>query len=87
MPVVNFYNTRPDELQSGDVLVCVVTLHVGYRLDSKGRPTYRMYRCDWPDTQEGDGGIPQGSNIDQDTKKVAEALFPVVGWANLIPER
>ena len=86
MSIVNFYNVRPDELKSGDVLVCTVTLHVGYRRDKYGKPMYRMYRCDWPEPQVSEDGIPQGSNIGQDVEKVAQALFPVVGYAELKPD-
>lgn len=70
--VKDFYTTRPDELKPGDVLVCVVTLHVMYHT-KKGKPVYRMYRARY----EGDD-IPQGSNIISDVKKVGESLFPVI---------
>lgn len=75
--IVDFYNVRPGELKPGDVLACVVTLHVGYRQDENGNPThYRVYRCRWPDTQVSKG-IPQGANLGHLQQQVAKALFPV----------
>jgi hypothetical protein len=82
MPIKNFYTVRPDELQPGDVLVCTVTLHVGYHGDP---PVYRMYRCGYPPAI-GEEGIPQGSAILSSVEQVAAALFPVVRDAGLQSE-
>jgi hypothetical protein len=84
--IVDFYNVRPNELKPGDVLVCIVTLHVGHLHDDQGKPMYRMYRCNYPDPQLGDGDIPQGSSIVLNTEEAARALFPVVGYAGLKPD-
>ena len=85
MQIVDFCNVRPDELKSGDVLVCTVTLHVGYRKDEHGKPMYRVYRCGYPPEIIVDG-IPQGPNIGRDAEAVAHALFPVIGYAELQPD-
>ena len=82
--VVSFYNVSPDDLKCGDVLVCTVTLHVGWHMDSEGKPMYRVYRCDYP-PQVSDG-IPQGANLGAFQQQVAEALFPVVQLAGLNPD-
>ena len=86
MTVKNFYMVRPDELEPGDVLLCVVKLMVGYHT-KEGKPVYRVYRCAYPaDTDcmcEED--IPQGSQV-IDVDLVGKALFPVVINAGMVGE-
>jgi hypothetical protein len=85
MGIVSSYDTRPDELKSGDVLVCTVTLHVGYRTDDEGKPMFRVYRCNYP--PQVSSGIPQGSCLTSEgAEAMAEHLFPVVRWAGFKPE-
>ena len=80
--IKNFYTVRPDELKPGDVLVCTVTLHVGYHGEP---PVYRMYRCAYP-PQLGEEAIPQGQPILSNVKEVTQVLFPVVVDAGLQSE-
>lgn len=83
--IVDFYNVRPDELKPGDVLVATVALHITWRTDKKGKPMYRVYRCGYP-PQLGEGDIPQGGCIGDQQRQVAEALFPVIRYADLNPD-
>ncbi len=77
MQVVDFYNTSPDDLKPGDVLVATVTLHISHLLDEDGRPTYRMYRCAHPPEQVSIDGIPQGDAIFME-EEGAKTVFPIV---------
>ena len=71
--IINFYNVRPDELQEGDVLVCILTAHVHYD------GSVSVYRCKYPNAYVGDEGIPQGSKIGNE-KSTVEQIFPVLAW-------
>ena len=69
--IVSRVNTRPSELKPGMVMVCTVTLHIGYM------GGFRVYQGDFP-PQFSEDGIPQGSRISgNQADAVAEALFPV----------
>lgn len=65
MRVVNAYTVRPDDIETGDVMLFVVKAMVV-------RPgVYRLYRC----AAKLLGGVPQGSRILNESE-VCEALFP-----------
>jgi hypothetical protein len=79
MTIKDYRSVRPDQLKPGDVLVCVVTLHVRYFDDR-----FAVYQCTYPDPQVSSDGIPQGSKLlPEQADAVAAALFPVAGWAGL----
>ena len=82
----NFYTVRAAELGPGDELVVTVKLLVGRYTDPKGHLTYRLYRCAWPADSLGDSGTPQGSACTTNAREIAEALFPVVGMADMRPD-
>lgn len=84
--IVNFYNVAPHQLKPGDVLVCTVTLHMRHITDAKGRPTFAMYRCPFPNPQIGDAGIPQGDKMPPSQATKVAAVFPIIEWAELVPE-
>lgn len=79
-------NTRPDEIEEGDVFAVTVTLHVGFMRD--GKPMVRAYRCPYPNAEIGEGGVPQGDNIyDQNLiNAMIKSLVPVLGWAEAEPD-
>jgi len=72
----NFYTTRPNEVERGDVYVVVVKALVDY----EGR--IRVYRCAWPHEYE-----PQGDKLyapmgdDYRVSQTAYHLFPVLSQA------
>ena len=75
--IVDFYTVTPDELHPGDVMICIVTLHVG-------PDGHRMYCCHQGADVDRDG-IPQGSRL-PGSPHLAQALFPVVDLAGIPPE-
>jgi hypothetical protein len=83
MNVVDSYTLRPDEVSTGQVMIATVTIHLDYPTRD-GKPTYRVYKCRYGGQES--GGIPQGSKLlPEQAKAVAEALFPVVTYAELVP--
>ena len=72
MPIKNFYTANTAE--PGDVFVCVVTCHIS-------EMGYKLYRCDFPALENGDG-VPQGSAM-YDTHEVVRQLFPIVPNLNI----
>ena len=78
MRVLDPYMTAPKELQEGDVMYFVLKAMVT-------RNGYRIYRCKAPlGVTHSD---PQGMRIDADTEKaVANAVFPLLGWAKIEPD-
>lgn len=79
MPIKDFYNTSPNDLEPGDVLVATLTLHV--------TPTggFRIYRCQYP-PRLGRSGMPQGMKVCTNLEEVALAIFPIALNAGLTPE-
>ena len=77
MRIVDPINVRPIDIEAGDVMLCVVKLMVFK--DREGQLRYRIYRCPY------EGEVPQGSRIGEE-ESVMEQLFPVVGWADGIPD-
>jgi hypothetical protein len=73
--IVNAYTVISSELRPGDTMLFVLKAIVM----RDGR--YRIYRCPY----EAHGDIPQGSRVYDETA-VAEAIFPVLGWAGLRPD-
>lgn len=77
MTLKNFYTIGPDDIETGDVFVAAVTLHVVGK-EKDGTLRIRMYRCQ----HEGDG-IPQGTRLDQESELLfSKALFPVTHFIN-----
>ena len=77
MVLKNAYSTAPMDVEAGDEFCFVVKLMVGFKNEA-GRPVYRVYRCPFEGYE-----APQGERIDGALeKKVMEAFFPVVKWAN-----
>ena len=74
----DFYSVRPNELEPGDTLICIVKLQVCHHTGPSGAQRFRVYRCNW------DPGAPfeepQGSRV-CDADVVGKALFPVVSYA------
>lgn len=86
MSIKDFYMTSPSDLEPGDVLVCTVTLHVGYHENANGNRVFRMYRCRYPGENLGSDGIPQGDRIYTNQEEVAQALFPIALNAGFEPD-
>lgn len=70
----DLYTLRPIDFKPGDVIACVVTLHLT-RTKPDGTPLFRMYRCAYPNPQTSEG-IPQGAAMEWN-EEMAQALFPV----------
>ena len=68
MTLKDFYTANTAE--SGDTFACVVTCHISPR-------GYRLYRCQYPDTQISDG-IPQGMRVEDPNGEIVANLFPIV---------
>jgi len=85
MRIVDPVSIRPLDIQNGDVMLCTVKLMV--IKDGEGQLRYRVYCCPWEDPMKPFRGerIPQGSRIGEE-QAVMEQLFPVVGWADGIPD-
>ena len=79
--LVNPMTVMPDELESGDVMIAVVTLHVVRRGDGL---VFRMYCCDYPPQMHAD--VPQGNRLGRNERAVMRELFPVVAWAGIEPD-
>jgi len=81
MTIKNLRTVEPSEMEPGDVLVCIVALHVGY-WNMKGKPVVSLYRCPYPDPQIGRDGVPQGDKIvplkQQEGQALLKLLFPVM---------
>ena len=70
MRLINAYTVRPDEIESGDVMLFVVKAMVV-------RPgIYRLYRCHYLPTFAEE--IPQGNRIGGGEREVCKALFPTL---------
>ena len=77
----NFYTVRPDALEIGDVMICVVACHVMNKTPS-GELFVQLYRGEYP-PRPGNiiNGIPQGSRVEINVLSehyVARMLFPVL---------
>ena len=70
----NFYTIAPNELKSGDVLVCKVVAHI---TKWQEQAYYSLYRCQSNDL-EGSTLIPQGNRIYEDVEEVMKQCFPVL---------
>jgi hypothetical protein len=81
MTIKNFYSVRPDEVESGDVFVAVVAVHVTKRYG--GKLVYRAYRCLYPNFETDEDGVPQGARIYSGEDVVVESLMPLLKWANV----
>ena len=68
MTLKNFYTANI--AKSGDVFACIITCQISPM-------GYRLYRCQYPDTQLNDG-IPQGMRLDDKQGEIAANLFPIV---------
>lgn len=72
--IKDFFNTAPNELEPGDILLCTVKLMVMNHRAPDGSLLYRLYRCRYDGTEE-----PQGMKVESSrTQDVAETIFPVV---------
>jgi len=73
----DFRTVKPQELEPGDTLICVVKLLICHHIGPSGAQRFRVYRCPWdpgaPFTE------PQGSRV-SDADVVGKALFPVLAY-------
>lgn len=81
--LINPVTARPDKLEGGEIMAVIVTCHVKRGLGD--RLTYQLYRCPFPPGDSIHEGVPQGMRIDNEGI-VAGQLFPVVRYANAIPD-
>ena len=72
MRIVNPRTIEPNEIQQGDVMLCIIKAVVTYQDGDDIR--YRVYKCHYPNNE---GGIPQGSIV-LDDRAVARNCFPTL---------
>ena len=77
--IVNAYTISPNDIQPGDVMMCVVKAMVVGK-DVRGRLIYRLYRCPY------DGPVVQGSRTRNEMIMCGE-LFPSLFAAGITDSR
>jgi hypothetical protein len=81
----NALTIHPDEVQTGDTFVAVVTIHVTKKTQ-QGELLIRGYRSRWPDPDMV-AGVPQGPQIDPILLgSIVEVVAPVLAWAGAKPD-
>ena len=83
MPVVDFFHVLPQDLKSGDLLICTIKCIIVYEADVRGKPMFRLYRCLYRPDYDVLHGEPQGTRIMVGVDEVAKSIFPVLGYAEL----
>ena len=82
--LVDFYNVKPQDMESGIVFAVIVTCHISH-IDHDNKIIYvKCYRCKYPQDQvtlHFSKVIPQGQGMSrEDSISIAKSLFPVITY-------